>query len=223
MIVGEGSYVNPQRSQVRVGEPLSSPELRIKIGAPAPPEPPQTPPPPEQSGLFRGTAKGSKMNSDITVRVDDGVVNLRVGAVITKDNKVLMVKNPRDDYYYSVGGRIKIGETSEQAIIREVYEELGVKLPIDRLGFISENYFYGDMGDNIGREIYEICFYYYMKTPPGFEPRCSSVTESGITETFEWIPFDTDKTIYPVFFKTELYNPCEAVKHVITDERIKNK
>ncbi len=163
------------------------------------------------------------MNSDITVRVDESVVNLRVGAVITKDNKVLMVKNPRDDYYYSVGGRIKVGETSEQAIVREVYEELGVKLPIDRLGFISENYFYGDMGDNTRREIYEICFYYYMKTPSDFEPRRSSVTESGITETLEWIPFDTDKTIYPVFFKTELYHPCEAVKHIITDERINNK
>ncbi|MBQ7699479.1 MAG: NUDIX domain-containing protein [Clostridia bacterium] len=163
------------------------------------------------------------MNSDITVRVDESVVNLRVGAVITKDNKVLMVKNQRDDYYYSVGGRIKIGETSEKAIIREVYEELGVKLTIDRLGFISENYFYGDMGDNTGREIYEICFYYYMKTPSDFEPHGESVTSDGLAETFEWIPFDTDKTIYPVFFKTELYDPCEAVKHIITDERINNK
>ncbi len=161
------------------------------------------------------------MNGDITVRVGDGVVNLRVGAIIIKDNKVLMANNPRDDYYYSVGGRIKIGETSEQAIIREVYEELGVQLPVDRLGFINENYFYGDVGDNAGREIYEICFYYYMKVPPHFEPCESSVTNGGITETFEWIPFDTDKTIYPVFFRTELYEPCDTVKHIIADERIK--
>ena len=131
------------------------------------------------------------MSSDITVRVDEGVVNLRVGAVILKDN--------------------------------EVYEELGVELSIDRLGFVSENYFYGDTGDNTGREIYEICFYYYMKTPADYEPRVSSVTNSGITETFEWIPFDTDKTIYPVFFKTELYEPCDTVKHIIADERIKKK
>ena len=160
------------------------------------------------------------MNSDITVRVDDSVINLRVGAVIIKENKVLMVKNPRDDYYYSVGGRIKMGETSEQAVIREVFEELGVQLPIDRLGFISENYFYGDMGDNTGREIYEICFYYYMKTPSDFEPHGESVTSDGLAETFEWIPFDTDKTVYPVFFKTELYEPCETVKHITADERI---
>ena len=76
------------------------------------------------------------------------------------------------------------------------------------------------MGDNTGREIYEICFYYYMKTPPDFEPHGESVTSDGLAETFEWIPFDTDKTIYPVFFKTELANPCINIKHIITDERI---
>ena len=37
------------------------------------------------------------MNKDICVRCDEGVVNIRVGAIIIKDNKVLMVKNNRDD------------------------------------------------------------------------------------------------------------------------------
>ena len=159
------------------------------------------------------------MKDDMTVSIGDCVINLRVGAIVIKDNKVLMVKNARDDYYYSVGGRIKSGETSEDAVLREVYEELGVRLPVDRLGFISENYFYGTIGDNVNRQIYEVCFYYYMKTPPDFEPRYESVTDSGIAEKFEWLPFDTEKTIYPVFFRTELKRPCETVKHIITDER----
>ena len=36
------------------------------------------------------------MNKDICVRCGEGVVNIRVGAIIIKDNKVLMVKNNRD-------------------------------------------------------------------------------------------------------------------------------
>ena len=36
------------------------------------------------------------MNKDICVRCGGGVVNIRVGAIIIKDNKVLMVKNNRD-------------------------------------------------------------------------------------------------------------------------------
>lgn len=159
------------------------------------------------------------MGSDMTVRVDDSVINLRVGAIITKGNQVLMVKNTRDDWYYSVGGRIQVGETSEQAIVREVREELGVSLEIERLGFVHENYFYGTLGDDVGRQIYELCFFYYMKVPDGFEPLCRSVTGDGFPETIEWVPFDTDKTIYPVFFKTELASSSHAIKHIVSDER----
>ena len=84
------------------------------------------------------------MASDCTVAIDDGYINLRVGAIIMKNGKFLMVGNQKDNYLYSVGGRIQFGETAEEAIVREVFEETGVKLEIDRLGFIHENFFYGD-------------------------------------------------------------------------------
>lgn len=86
------------------------------------------------------------MASDCTVSIDNGYINLRVGAIIMKGEKFLMVGNQKDDYLYSVGGRIKFGESAEEAVIREVYEETGVKLEVDRLGFVHENFFYGDYG-----------------------------------------------------------------------------
>ena len=52
-------------------------------------------------------------SKDICVHLEDGVVNIRVGAIILKDNKALMVKNSHDNFYYSVGGRIRFGETLE--------------------------------------------------------------------------------------------------------------
>ena len=83
-----------------------------------------------------------------------------------KDGKFLMAGNKaRPDYLYSVGGRVKFGETTEEAVTREVYEETGVRMEIDRLGFVHENYFYGDAVSNLGKLIYEISFYYYMKVP----------------------------------------------------------
>ena len=163
------------------------------------------------------------MNKDMTVVVGGSVLNLRVGAIITRGDQVLMVRNEREDYYYSVGGRIQVGETSEQAVLREVTEELGVPLEIDRLGFIHENYFYGTLGDQIERQIYAVCFFYYVKVPDGFEPRCRSFTENGVSETLEWLPFDTGKTIYPSFFKTELARPFEGIRHIVTDERSVDK
>lgn len=55
-----------------------------------------------------------------------------------------MVENDRFDHMYSVGGRIKFGETAEESVVREVFEETGMKMEIDRLGFIHENFFQGD-------------------------------------------------------------------------------
>ncbi len=34
-----------------------------------------------------------------------------------------MAENDRFDHLYSVGGRIKFGETAEEAVVREVFEE----------------------------------------------------------------------------------------------------
>ena len=63
------------------------------------------------------------MGSDCTVEIDEGYINIRVGAIIMKDDKFLMVGNENYDYLYSVGGRIKFGETAEEAVVRDVYEE----------------------------------------------------------------------------------------------------
>lgn len=81
---------------------------------------------------------------DLTVDIDDGILNIRVGAIIMRNNKILMVGNERSDYFYSVGGRIKFGETAEEAVVREVFEETGVKLEVERLGYVHENFFVGD-------------------------------------------------------------------------------
>ena len=159
------------------------------------------------------------MNKDMCVACDDGILNIRVGAIIMKDGKILMVGNERANYLYSVGGRIKFGETAEEAIVREVYEETGVKMEIDRLGFVHENYFYGDAPSNLGKLIYEISFFFYMKVPIDFAPISESFTEDNSKEHLKWVSLDEDIKMYPEFFRKELKNPTDTVKHFIKDER----
>ena len=159
------------------------------------------------------------MGSDMAVKCDDGLINIRVGAVIMQDGKILMVGNGRSDYLYSVGGRIKFGETAEEAVVREVLEETGVRMEVDRLGFIHENYFVGDTPTNLGKLIYEISFFFYMKVPDGFSPVSGSFTEDCSKEYLEWVAPDEGRTIYPEFFRRELGHPVDYVKHFITDER----
>ncbi|MBQ6844314.1 MAG: NUDIX domain-containing protein [Agathobacter sp.] len=158
------------------------------------------------------------MSKDLCVPVDGGVVNIRVGAIIMKDGKFLMAGNERFEHLYSVGGRIKFGETAEEAVIREVFEETGVKMEIDRLGFIHENFFLGDEGVKLNHIIYEISFFFYMKVPEDFEPVCMSFTEEQDKEFLEWISAEDERTYYPEFFRTELAEPVDYVKHFVTKE-----
>ena len=156
------------------------------------------------------------MKHDLCVKMEDGILNIRVGAIIMKDDRFLMVENDRFDHMYSVGGRIKFGETAEEAVVREVFEETGIKMEIDRLGFIHENHFPGDTLEKQGNIVHEISFFFYMKVPTNFEPVCDSFTEDGAKERLVWIRADHQKKYYPEFFKTELANPSKDIKHYVT-------
>jgi hypothetical protein len=58
-----------------------------------------------------------------------------------------------------------------------------------------------------------------MKVPEEFELVSNSFTEDGDEESLQWIEPDTDITIYPEFFKTELLQQQMGVKHFVTDNR----
>lgn len=129
-----------------------------------------------------------------------------------------MVGNERADYLYSVGGRIRFGETAEEAVRWEVYEETGVRMEIDRLGFVHENFFVGDAGKVAGRKVHEISFFFYMKAPEHFTPVCSSFAEGRRKEHLVWAELNGVQKCFPAFFLEELQRPAGEVKHIVTRE-----
>lgn len=159
------------------------------------------------------------MNSDICFKLDDGVVNIRVGALIVKDDKILLSTNDRDDYYYTVGGRVKLNETSYEAIIREVYEELGIKMEVDRLAIVNENFFVGTVGIKENNVVHEICFYYYMKVNEDFHIDYDNREENSLNERYEWISINDNKKVCPYFIMEEIKNPSNEIKHIVSDDR----
>lgn len=71
---------------------------------------------------------------------DNNWFRYRAGAIIIEDDCVLFAGNELEDYYYSIGGGVHMGETAQDAVIREVYEETGVRYEIDHLAVIHENF-----------------------------------------------------------------------------------
>ena len=57
--------------------------------------------------------------------------HLGANAILTWDGKLLMEKRRDSDIWGLVGGGCKKQETGREAIAREAYEELGVKIPGD--------------------------------------------------------------------------------------------
>ena len=101
----------------------------------------------------------------------------RAAAIIVENEHILFACNEVDDYYYSVGGGVHHGESAEEAVIREVYEETGLKLTSYTLrGIITF------VSDKWG------CEYMHLYTADGFEGSLNEETNDCAEGILQWIP-----------------------------------
>lgn len=138
----------------------------------------------------------------------------RAAAIIIEDGCVLYAKNETDNYYYSIGGGVHLGEKAEDAVRREVLEETGVQYEVERLAFIHENFFQMD-----GMKCHEIAFYFLMK-PRGTQKLNSNSYTQGVREYMHWLPINKlkDYVAYPSFFAEKLTTLSDGVEHIVTHE-----
>ena len=125
---------------------------------------------------------------DITVNVDDYLLNVRTSGILIHDNKILLHKNINEEHYALLGGRVAIGENSEEALRREIMEELGKEIEINCYVTTIENLF--EMKNS---KYYEILFVH--------EIECKDEEDKKILETmpnkegkeylrYEWVDID---------------------------------
>lgn len=148
----------------------------------------------------------------------------RAAAIIIEDGCVLLAGNELEDYLYSIGGGVHMGETAEQAVRREVLEETGVEYEIDHLAVIHENFFDENKGTLKGMDCHEISLYFLMK-PRGSRRLHSDSYTFGVKEEMHWIRVSDldDYKVFPTFLKDYLSREHEGIEHIITDERKKIK
>jgi 8-oxo-dGTP pyrophosphatase MutT (NUDIX family) len=103
----------------------------------------------------------------------------RVAAVIIDQNRVLLHRAEGDSFWALPGGKPEMMEISSDALQRELREELGTEVQIERLLWLVENFFTYHKRDH-----HEIGFYFLAHLPQGSPFLASEGPFNGI-ERFE--------------------------------------
>ena len=145
---------------------------------------------------------------DISFKVESQKFNYRVCAMMISDGKILAMRDERSPYYYLPGGRVAMGETAQNAVIREVQEELGITPKIIRPLWLNQAFFTEDVD---GLKYHELCIYYLMDiADTDLQSRGAVFTseEGHRTHTFEWLAFERlqDEYFYPLFLKKDIFH-----------------
>lgn len=143
---------------------------------------------------------------DLTFKTGQGIFNYRVCGIILRGTKLLAMKNDRTPFYYLPGGRVNLHETAEDAVLREMKEELCVDVKIVRPLWLVQGFFVDDGSDD---KFHELCIYYLidisdtdlMHTDDVFVTR-----KSPHNEVFYWLETDSlqEEYLYPLFIKEKI-------------------
>ncbi len=153
---------------------------------------------------------------DLTVKMDGGTFNYRVAAILIHDGKLLAMRDERSPYHYLPGGRVKLGETAEDAVLREIREELGIECQIQRPLWLNQGLF---TEDTCGERFHELCLYFLIDhsgTDILSKGDCFRGTDKRHDQRFTWIPFEKLETayFYPLFLKKEIFHlPQQLTLH----------
>lgn len=91
---------------------------------------------------------------DLLINLNDTKVKIRVAGLVKTKNGYIFEKNEKG-YIFCIGGKIMLNESSKDAIIREIKEEIGMDVKETVLKSVFEN-FYGKSPE----KVQEICFVY---------------------------------------------------------------
>lgn len=150
---------------------------------------------------------------DISFKTEKGRFNYRVSAVIIRNDCLLTMQDNAYSYSYLPGGRVKMGETAEQAMHRELTEELHADLPILRPLWLCQDFF---TEEDTGERFHEICIYYLVdgiNLPEGE----FSYAEDDRINRFSWTPIDklSSMHLYPEFIKASIHHLPDHIEMIL--------
>ena len=145
---------------------------------------------------------------DVVLKTENGRFNFRVCGIMLNGEKLLVMRDENVPYYYLPGGRVNLHETVENAILRELREELDISAEIIRPLWVNQAFFVEEVSKD---RFHELCFYFLIDISKcGLLERGERFVrrEGKHTLNFEWLNIAElkDKHLYPEFIKDEIFN-----------------
>ena len=149
------------------------------------------------------------MARDVKFWKEDGSFKLRVCGVVQVGDKILIDNCDNAPFWGYPGGHVELGESTREAVVREVKEEIGIDAEIIKnlasiqLFFTRED----------GKPFHEIGFYYLMKA--NIEPKNLTIEENDKGKLrkhqFRWVTKEELKNldVRPTELKKVILNDLE--------------
>lgn len=144
----------------------------------------------------------------ISFKTEEGRFNYRVCGMIIHENKILAMHDENSPYYYLPGGRVQLHETVEEAVLREIKEELNIDAKIVRPLWFNQGYFVEDVTKE---RFHEICVYFLIditNTDLLSKGNIFTIFENNKKHVFEWLEFERleHEYFYPIFLKKKIFD-----------------
>ena len=148
-----------------------------------------------------------------------GFFNFRAAGVFVHNGRLLAITESNLTHYYLPGGRVRLHETMEDALCREVREELHTGAKILRPLWLCESFFSLD-----GTPVHELAMYYLaqlqLENLPSLTGSFTLTDTDGAPHIFTWLTPEEVRAaaIYPLVLKESFPQLPERFT-LITDTR----
>lgn len=119
----------------------------------------------------------------IPIPVEALILRPAAYAILLRDQKLLLLKMKATGKYHLPGGGLETGERVEEGLRREVREETGLNIHVERLAFFKELFFYYDPS----RRAYHGLHFYFHCAPVGGSLSMDEQVEDGSAEAPRWV------------------------------------
>lgn len=156
---------------------------------------------------------------DIKIKESDQEFKFRVCGIIYDNERVLVVNIHDNGFYCLPGGHVEFGENTQDAVLREMKEEVNCDFEVGKLIAIIENFYIIE-----NRNFHEIAYYYLMNVIGDINKEDYIFIEDdhGIDTKleFKWIHLKDLEAVNfkPSILKEQLINKDFNLKNYITKD-----